>query len=296
MKSRILDELYKLSIGNDSSMVDYIASENGLSKEEVAGRAEIILETILHNYSRFHIETIDRFFQRVIRAFTRELGLSATYNIEIDGERILEEAVDGLLINLDSDPAMAHWIAEFADTNIREGKNWNVKKGILSFGSQLFREEYKIMSKLLHQKLSDRSYLNQYSKELNAWLSRFEQKLKQYGQKGMQLLEENHLDDAEVVIVSYGIAARTALWPIEMARAEGIKVGMLRLITVWPFPDEYIRQLAGHARAIVVPELNMGQIALEVERCAAGKTPVTCVPHPGGGIHQPQEDFLLHLL
>jgi 2-oxoglutarate ferredoxin oxidoreductase subunit alpha len=103
------------------------------------------------------------------------------------------------------------------------------------------------------------------------------------------MLEENHLDDAEVVIVSYGIAARTALWPIEMARAEGIKVGMLRLITVWPFPDEYIRQLAGHARAIVVPELNMGQIALEVERCAAGKTPVTCVPHPGGGIHQPQD-------
>ena len=103
------------------------------------------------------------------------------------------------------------------------------------------------------------------------------------------MLEENHLDDAEVVIVSYGIAARTALWPIEMARAEGIKVGMLRLITVWPFPDEYIRQLAGHARAIVVPELNMGQIALEVERCAAGQTPVTCVPHPGGGIHQPQD-------
>ena len=74
-----------------------------------------------------------------------------------------------------------------------------------------------------------------------------------------------------------------------MAREEGIKVGLLRLITVWPFPEEKIRQLANHVKAIVVPEINMGQIVLEVERCVAGKVPVTCVPHPGGGIHKPQD-------
>jgi 2-oxoglutarate ferredoxin oxidoreductase subunit alpha len=102
-------------------------------------------------------------------------------------------------------------------------------------------------------------------------------------------VEENQLDDAEVAVVSYGIAARTALWPIEMARQEGIKVGLLRLITVWPFPEVKIRQLAEHVHAIVVPEINMGQIALEVERCAAGKVDVFCVPHPGGGIHKPQD-------
>jgi 2-oxoglutarate ferredoxin oxidoreductase subunit alpha len=102
-------------------------------------------------------------------------------------------------------------------------------------------------------------------------------------------VEESQLDDAEVAVVSYGIAARTALWPIEMARQEGIKVGLLRLVTVWPFPEATIRQLAQHVRAIVVPEINMGQIALEVERCAAGKVQVLCVPHPGGGIHKPQD-------
>ncbi len=101
-------------------------------------------------------------------------------------------------------------------------------------------------------------------------------------------LEEDEMDGAEVVVVSYGIAARTALWPIEMARAEGIKVGLLRLITVWPFPEERIRELAGQVKAIVVPEINMGQIVLEVERCAAGKVPVISVPHPGGGIHKPE--------
>ncbi|HIQ02737.1 MAG TPA: 2-oxoacid:acceptor oxidoreductase subunit alpha [Anaerolineales bacterium] len=102
------------------------------------------------------------------------------------------------------------------------------------------------------------------------------------------MLEEDGLDDAEVAVVSYGIAARTAIWPVQMARQEGIRVGMLRLVTVWPFPDEEIRDLAGRVEGIVVPEINLGQIVREVERCAAGRTEVLSVPHPGGGIHDPQ--------
>jgi 2-oxoglutarate ferredoxin oxidoreductase subunit alpha len=64
---------------------------------------------------------------------------------------------------------------------------------------------------------------------------------------------------------------------------------MLRLITVWPFPEAHVRALASHVKSIVVPELNMGQIVLEVERCVAGQAEVIGVPHPGGGIHKPQD-------
>jgi len=102
-------------------------------------------------------------------------------------------------------------------------------------------------------------------------------------------VEELYLEDAEVVVVSYGIAARAAMWPLELARREGIKVGMLRLITVWPFAEERIGELAQRVRAFVVPEINWGQIALEVERCAAGRAPVYLVPHPGGDIHKPEQ-------
>jgi len=100
-------------------------------------------------------------------------------------------------------------------------------------------------------------------------------------------LEEDNLQDAEVVVCSYGISARTALWPMELARKEGIKVGLLRLITVWPFPEERVRELARKVKAFVVPELNFGQVALEVERCAAGQAEVILVPHPGGNVHEP---------
>jgi 2-oxoglutarate ferredoxin oxidoreductase subunit alpha len=100
-------------------------------------------------------------------------------------------------------------------------------------------------------------------------------------------VEEQNLDDAEVVVVSYGISARTSLWPIDLARQGGIKVGYLRLITVWPFPEELIRTLAKEIQAFVVPEINMGQIVREVERCAAGRARVFSAHRAGGDILEP---------
>jgi 2-oxoglutarate ferredoxin oxidoreductase subunit alpha len=66
-----------------------------------------------------------------------------------------------------------------------------------------------------------------------------------------------------------------------------LKVGLLKLVTVWPFPEKRVRELAGQVRALVVPEINAGQIALEVERCAAGRAATILVPHLGGDIIHP---------
>jgi 2-oxoglutarate ferredoxin oxidoreductase subunit alpha len=101
-------------------------------------------------------------------------------------------------------------------------------------------------------------------------------------------VEERHLAGAEIVVVSYGISARTSLWPIEQAQKEGIRIGYLRLITVWPFPEEQIRALAKKIRAFVVPEINDGQMVREVERCAAGQAQVIGVNRLGGDILEPQ--------
>jgi 2-oxoglutarate ferredoxin oxidoreductase subunit alpha len=100
--------------------------------------------------------------------------------------------------------------------------------------------------------------------------------------------ESQWLDDADVIVVGYGISARVALLPVELARAEGFKVGWLKLVTVWPFPENLIRQLARNAKAFVVPEINYGQIALEVERCAGGQARTILVPHAGGDLHEPR--------
>ncbi len=101
-------------------------------------------------------------------------------------------------------------------------------------------------------------------------------------------LEEKGVEGADVVVVSYGITSRVAERAAEMARAKGVKVGSLRLITAWPFPEKRIRELAGRIKGFVVPELNFGQMSLEVERIANGRCKTRLVPHAGGTVHEPQ--------
>jgi len=103
------------------------------------------------------------------------------------------------------------------------------------------------------------------------------------------MYEADGLEDADVVVVSYGITSRVAQRAIDIARAQGLKVGKLRLITVWPFPEKLIGELAAKVKAFVVPELNLGQIKYEVERCANGKAKTILVSHAGGSVHRPEK-------
>jgi 2-oxoglutarate ferredoxin oxidoreductase subunit alpha len=100
--------------------------------------------------------------------------------------------------------------------------------------------------------------------------------------------EEVGIEDAEVVVCAYGITARIARLATQQARDQGIRAGLLRLITVWPFAEDRIRELAGQVKGFVVPEINQGQIALEVERCAAGRARTLLLPHMGGSVHPPE--------
>ena len=101
-------------------------------------------------------------------------------------------------------------------------------------------------------------------------------------------VREDGVEGADVVVVSFGITSRVAAAAIEAARRKGVKVGHLRLVITWPFPAARIKELAGSAKAFVVPELNMGQMVLEVERAVAGRAAVISIPHAGGTVHEPE--------
>jgi 2-oxoglutarate ferredoxin oxidoreductase subunit alpha len=105
----------------------------------------------------------------------------------------------------------------------------------------------------------------------------------------ISMFEEDSTENADVIVVSYGITSRVAQRAIDMARAKGLKVGKLRLITAWPFPDFKIRELAARTKAFVVPELNLGQMSREVQRAAEGKAKTILVPHAGGSVHNPED-------
>lgn len=107
----------------------------------------------------------------------------------------------------------------------------------------------------------------------------------------IRFIKNDLRDDDEIVVISYGISSRIVTLAIDKARKDGLKVGHLRLIVVWPFPEPVIRELAERAKAFIVVEMNYGQISREVERCAAGKAPVYLVPHAGGMVHDPMRIY-----
>ena len=111
----------------------------------------------------------------------------------------------------------------------------------------------------------------------------------QHNVEKISWFEEEGTDGADVVVVAYGITSRVARMGVELARKKGVKTGVLRLVVVWPFPEQRIRDLSEKVKAFVVPEINYGQVVLEVERCAAGRASATLVPHGGGGVHDPED-------
>jgi 2-oxoglutarate/2-oxoacid ferredoxin oxidoreductase subunit alpha len=134
----------------------------------------------------------------------------------------------------------------------------------------------------------ERGYPNMTPQAQDKLVRRLQNKVRT-GMDRIAMFEEDHLEDSDVVVVSYGITSRVAQRAIDMARQRGLRVGKLRLITAWPFPDQKIAELAAQTKAFVVPELNLGQMVREVERAAAGRTKTFSVTHAGGGVHKPEE-------
>ena len=134
----------------------------------------------------------------------------------------------------------------------------------------------------------ERGYPNMKPAVQDRLIRRLQNKITKNADK-ILLYEEQDLDGAEVVVVSYGITSRVAQRAIGLAHEKGIKVGTFRLITAWPFPEKKIAEIAAKVKAFVVPELNLGQMVREVERAAAGKCVVRPVSHAGGSVHDPQD-------
>jgi len=147
-------------------------------------------------------------------------------------------------------------------------------------------EGYKFhMTGLTHD---ERGYPNMTPPVQDELVRRLQNKVRNAADR-IALFEEKDLEDADVVVVSYGITSRVAQRAIDLARKRGLRTGKLRLITAWPFPENKIRELAAKVKAFVVPELNLGQMVHEVERAANGQAKTFAVPHAGGSVHRPED-------
>lgn len=180
MKSRILEQLYRLSgLRKDEvpgELTD-LEKSTGLQREEIINMAGDLLIRILNDYSRFSVGTIDRFFQRVIRAFTREIGLQSGFSLELDRDRILGEAIDRMFLDLGEDKELLDWMLKLAETRIEALRGWNFRNELLGLGQELFSEAYQeVMSG--QDKSLERSQLEDFIQYLNTYAVQVEQQMK----------------------------------------------------------------------------------------------------------------------
>ncbi len=143
MKTRILSEIDRLARGEQTVMRDRLRRDLALDDEEIGRRAMRVRGFILHDYSHFAVLTIDKFFQRVIRSFLRELGLEINYNLELHTESLLSGAADALLDSVTDDAELRERLVGFMRERIEQNKRWNLKEMLLSLGQQVFSDGYR---------------------------------------------------------------------------------------------------------------------------------------------------------
>lgn len=195
MKERILKELYIMSTTPEKS--DYAkeilkTSGDKWTLEKLKLQAQKLLIDILQDYSRFSISTIDSFFQQVIRTFARELGLSATYDLSLDGEEMIQDAVDEIFKrireNKDEDKDLVKWMIDFIQNNIEEDNKWNPNKTIKLFSKQLLQEQVMRRMDDLQKAFEDKNFMRQYRSQLQKICLDTEQQVKQLLQQASSIL------------------------------------------------------------------------------------------------------------
>lgn len=142
LKGRILAQLNLLAKGERSDF-DHDLRREGYTMSEVARNATEARNLILHDYNNFAVMTIDKFFQRVMRAFIKELGVELSFNLELQTDSLLEQAAERMLEEVAEDKDLYRWVMEYIGENISDGASWNIKSAIVELGEQLFKEEYK---------------------------------------------------------------------------------------------------------------------------------------------------------
>lgn len=202
MKIRILSQLYGLSKGLTSSQdyLDKIKKEPKIAELDddlIRQRATMALQNIVHDYSRFRIETIDSFFQSVLRDLAHELKLSANLRVDLNDKEVLQKAVEKIIYDLVPTSPLFKWIFYFVKQKIDEEKNWVVKDSIAKFGENIFNETFLEDRAKVDQTLKDPKALPDYRDKMNKIYNDAKKAIQDDGLRFMEICEQNHLTESD---------------------------------------------------------------------------------------------------
>ena len=194
MKIRILRQLYGLAHGLDESK-DYMRqiheSLPHLSEAQIAKNAAISLSLLIHNYNYFRVQTIDTFFQSVLRNLARELDLTANLRIGLNDRQVVQQAVDELIEGLSTTDKLLLWIMEYIKDNIADDKAWNVIGQIKQFGEHIFKDYYKDNATKLNECIDQEGFFKSFIAKMKKMRNDSKEKLTEVAETFFDALEEN---------------------------------------------------------------------------------------------------------
>ena len=209
MKERILSQLYGIatSLKSSDGYLKEIIKTSDKSVDEIRKAADTALKNIIHDYSRFRIETIDSFFQSVMRNLARELELGANMTIELNNTDVLSDAVDSMIEKLDRMSPTLYWLLEYIEERIADDKRWNVSSEIKSFGRNIFDEAYIEKGVALREKLKDSKFIPQYRKKLQEKRESILDTMRGFNEHFQEILKANGLNPTDLKNGARGIAS-----------------------------------------------------------------------------------------
>ncbi len=201
MKDRILQYLNRFSAGQYDALARELMQELNQDEPVFRENCHALRSYILHHYAQFSISTIDAFFQKVIRAFTREAGLSGDYRLEVEQDAVLEEVINELMDELGSNKELTRWMVEFATHNLESDKPWDIRHGLMSFSKEIFRDEFKEIETALMDATADRKSFQEFRAKLWAQKNAFVKQVVPVATEALRIIQEHKLQPTEL---SYG--------------------------------------------------------------------------------------------
>jgi ATP-dependent helicase/nuclease subunit A len=196
MKSRILEVLQGLARG-DKEMQSFqeliLHAHPHLDQYKVQIEAHEIYRRILHDYSRFSVNTIDAFIQKVIRSFAFELGLDAGYKLEMNTEKVKRELANKLNEQLDKNPALLQWMINMALELVKDDKSWNYRNTLLNLANEIFKERYQPFEEAL-KKLDLNTLFTDLQSATKAIITYFEETLIEQAQHALRIFKESGIN------------------------------------------------------------------------------------------------------
>lgn len=201
MKERILETLYGLShhipeCDDYMEVIQRRLKEMGeeMGEEMIRQRAGEALSAILHDYTHFRVETIDSFFQSVLRNLAHELGLTANLQVELNNDEVISRSVDRVIENMQNRKDVQGWIMDYVEEQLQTGERWNISGMIKQFARCIFEEAFQNRSAAEREKISDSRQMSDFKKEMHSIITNCHNQLKEAADSFEVLVNEKSLN------------------------------------------------------------------------------------------------------